>query len=345
MSWARRAALAGWLFLTLVSVPIQHCRSREVRALDPALVFPSAESRESSGDEPEAARNREAVPLADRLVMQLPRDPDPWRWAAADGVSLAVFSRRGEPRALVYAESMGSGPWSSFGLDRFLRTVAPALSSSALPFFASWNTDLLAGLEEEVGLEPAAVVELLGRLRSRTLGRGLGFRGHRTSFEGWRWGGSNRHGIDLQLGALDGSWGVQDEMPAPLGEVLGSLRLRGLVPDLSISERPSASSRERAARLVLGTLQRRPGMGVYVAVLHAAEPQADLAADLADLLDTVRLPRAGEMEALLTMRTPGDLERLARSLQLDLPIDPRRMTDEGWATLAAAFEEPEGESR
>ena len=327
----------GWLILTLVSLPIQHCRNQEVRTLDPALVFFPAEEGEGFERTPADPRDREPVPLADRFVAQLPRDPGPWRWAAADGVTLAAFFRGEEPKVLVYAEGMGTGPWSSLGLDRFLRTVAPALSSPALPLFDGSSTHLRSGLEEELDLEPMAAVDLLSRLRSRTLGRGLGFHGHRASFSGWRWSGRNRHGVELRLGALEGLWGKQDELPAPLEQALTSLRARGLVPELSSAERRPGSTRDRAARLVLGTVQRRSIPGVYLAILHTAEPEPALLTDLAAILDTVRLPRADEMESLLAARTSGDLERLSLSLRLDLQVAPRQLTEEGWGTLAEAL--------
>lgn len=346
MSWARRAAMAGCLALTLVLLPILHCRKSEIQTLDPGLVFPLGESPETSPEEASTPRSREAVPLAGRFVVHLPRDPEPWRWAAADGVTLGALFRGTRPIVLLYAEPMGSGPWSSLGLDGFLRTVAPELSSTALPFFGTRIPGAREGLEQELDLTPAAAVDFLSRARSRTFGRGLGFHGRRSSFGGWRWSGSNAHGVELRLGAFDGMWGEQEELPSRMPETLGELRhVSPSFPELSISRSHEPSSPGRAARMVLGTARRRSGIGLYLAILHTAEPEASVAADLGALLDTLRPPRGGEMETLLAARTPGDLERLAGQVSLDLQIAPRRISEEDLKALGRHFEERQAEPR
>lgn len=350
MNGVHRHFASACVLFSLFFLPLLHCRSLESRGFEARRPFLAtsetvwAETVQAetvrAETRPTALRSWQAVPLAGRLVASVPQDFDRWQWATEGSLTLIVHSTAGRSDGVIYVETLVDGPWASVELDAFHHTVAPQLASRVLPRFAPWPPGLVEALQEKQGLSATSAVWALARLRSRTLGRGLGFRSRRTAFTGWRWIGPNPQGVRLRLGRLEGTWGAQEGLGEEVERLLASLAEES--PRAALDTLPpfpvTDTTPPRAASMVLGSALLRRDLGVHLAVLLEHGAGQAITEELAAFLDSIRPPERGELESLVESRGVGDLERLVRRLGWQLQMGEERVTEEDLKVLARRWE-------
>ena len=319
------------MVFSLLFLSLLHCRSREERGFEPRQPFLASEEEAPVKSWVAAdPKSWQAVPLAGRLIGLVPRDFDRWQWAAVDSLTLIIHSTGGRVDGVIYVEALVASPWASLELDGFHRTVAPQLASEVFPWGTS-RSGLADGLSEEYRVPKSAVIETLVRLRSRTLGRGLGFQSRRTAFTGWRWVGKNPQGIRLRLGRLEGTWGPQPPLSEEMRRCLETLaEASPKLAVLNTAESPSRreSTLARNASLVLGSALLRRDLGIHLAVLFEQETSRAVVDELAAFTESLRRPGRGEIEGLLEAEGRNDLERFVRRLGWQLQLGEQRVTEE-----------------
>jgi hypothetical protein len=226
------------------------------------------------GGEATSEPQGQSVPLGSAMTGEIPNQ-EGWTWSIEDGATLIVYAPgAGRPGAMVYAEPFSpeihDHPSAEF--LRFQLTVDPDLAESYLK---------LSG----VGI----------LLKTRTLGRGLGFRPTRGTFTGWRWVGRNERGVTLRCGRHLGVWSEPRPLPAPLAQ---ALRQRGSEPQ-NLEPSSTAATPGVSASLILGSAtDRDEETGVHLAVLCVREPRCLVYKDLAHFLASIQIAEGSLVERL-----------------------------------------------
>ena len=250
--------------------------------------------------------SRQLVPLAGQLVTIIPRDRNQWTWSTDGQTTLMSYREAGSDKAVavLYAERFSPliRTVPSIEMNRFHRTVDPNLSQPLLPpSLESMATDMAA---KKMGMPVGQLIEAGRSATTRTLGVGLNYRSSAETFTGWKWAGENEAGVKVQFGRTSGQWSSQ-----PIGDsaALGALtqtasKLGDFQPLAErYQEMTETTERQapsvRPAWMVVGYAATTEESGVHLAVICRAEPSCPVADSLADMLDTLRAPRTGELEA------------------------------------------------
>lgn len=245
------------------------------------------------GDEPTTVATQ-GVWFGGGFAAALPQRFEEWSWSGDGEVTLAVHSGAGTVDALIYAEpSTGADLSPSRETDRFHRTTVPSLASAwrlAIPDLESLGAfELLA---RESGAALTDVQRALNLIRTRTLGRGLGFEGDTKKFTGWRWVGRNPQGVFLRLGQLRGHWGPVGSMEETVAQVLEALADRSpAFADLLAwsGQPPRTGLPSTPAYLVLVHADLGLDQSLHLAILCRLTPECPVAEDLARFVSSLRV--------------------------------------------------------
>ncbi|MEM9553337.1 MAG: hypothetical protein AAGC60_03700 [Acidobacteriota bacterium] len=225
---------------------------------------------------------RRPVALPGGFSSSLPESWDGWIHAVGDHVAITVHEGAGGVDVWIYAERpsgrLASAP--SLEWDRFLRTVAPGLSSPTLRAAPQPTRSVARKLSAASGLQRTALRGALACLETRTLGRGLGFTPALETFSGYRWLAVGARGARLHLARVDGWWGTQPPRLPGVEALLDELnrqRADGSRPlEDVVAAWPTVTTRsDRFTRLVVGRIVHR-GLPLHLAILCRSPcPQAD----------------------------------------------------------------------
>lgn len=240
----------------------------------------------------------EAVPLAGRLVSVLPRGGEDWTWSADETSTLVVHRTGGRVDAMIYAEAWSDlvRSFPSAEHDRFLRTVAPELASSAMAIARGLLDVPIAQIASGAGLSVTAARRAWAALETRTLGRGVGFQPDEQGFRGWRYLGRNAEGVEIRLARVDGRWGPQSPLPEEVVKLLDHLRettgtsLPSAVTS-SLSGTPTPAG--TPALLLLGSATPGSLPGIHLALL-CPRPECPVEDDIVTFLDRLRPSATGD---------------------------------------------------
>lgn len=297
--------------LFLVVLVIAGCGKppRAEPVLDTTSLFP-----ELTGVTLAPAADERGVPLAGVLAAALPGEG--WRTYAGSGVTvLSHVSSDGTPDVLIWAEAFSSlaDRSPSQEMRRFLVTVDPALVRRN----ESWPT-----VSPEPGLDREAVAAAM----TRTGGRGIGFASSAEGFSGWRWVGSNTHGVFIRLATSRGTWGEPERLPVRLRGPVEQLVKRdprlewlraGLPPQDGGMPRPAPVP----ATLIFGSASGEDG-SVHLALLCRRTPTCALAADLAHFLGTLRSLEAADADEEALPFTEVSYDLGLPAVSSDALLDP-----------------------
>jgi len=259
------------------------------------------------------------VPLGSAMIARIPSQGG-WTWSLEDGATLIVHApSAGRPGALVYAEPFSPAIHDHPSAEhlRFQITIDPDLAESYLKLAGAGV--LLGGRANplEAHLSPSEAARWAQLLKTKTLGRGLGFRPTRGTFTGWRWVGRNAQGVTLRCGRHLGVWSEPRLLPAP---VLRTFAGRAIELDQPASTLPAAgaSSSAVSASLILGSAtDRDEETGVHFAVLCVREPRCLAYKELAQFLDSIQTAEGSLLERLRTA-PPIPFQDLAQQSGLKL---------------------------
>ncbi|MFU8804172.1 MAG: hypothetical protein ACNA8W_10215 [Bradymonadaceae bacterium] len=351
--------LLGLLFVAGCD-PEREARTLSFPQLDETAPFPElSEARRSSGGEGkqsafERAISRalegesdaeeagtvsiQTVPLAGRLVADIPLRFEEWQWASESGRTIIVHQLSGEAAdAFILVESFGElvNRFPSQEMLRFQKGLDPAISGGFDPL--SMVVERMAMADPQMGASVGSMVAAFRAMSSPTYGLGMGYRTTPKSFTGWRWVGNNDSDISLRLARSRGVWGPQ-LLPNP--EMIRGLQALGEEsPELAefadhmqeIQQKMQQNQvrvPQRTAYMIVGNATSDHKTGLHIAIFCAASPRCPVARELADFLAGVRAPGPGEA-AHLRAQAGQSPEDLAESVGIFLaPRDDIRSTGE-----------------
>lgn len=247
------------------------------------------------------------VPLGSTMTARLPHR-EGWTWSIEDGATLISYApASGRPGAIVYVEPFAAEIHDRPSAEhlRFQATVDPDLADgflrtrSAVAVLAGKPRASTAGLNS---LEAAMWDQLR---RTRTRGRGLGFRPNRSTFTGWKWVGRNPQGVTVRCGRYLGVWAGPRPLPAQIA--------RPAVPPASES-----SASEISAYLLLGSAtDRDEETGVHFALLCVREPRCLVYRELSEFLKSIQIAES-TLLGRLRSEPPASFRDLVQQTGLDI---------------------------
>lgn len=269
-----------------------------------------------SGGGAAAEPDGQSVPLGGAMAARIP-NREGWTWSLEEGATVITYAPgAGRPAALVYAEPFSPAIHDHPSAEhlRFQATVDPELAEGYLRF--AGMGDLLGGRAQPLGfrLGPGEAARWAQLLKTRTLGRGLGFRPTRGTFTGWRWVGRNAQGVTLRCGRHLGVWSEPRPLPAPLAEALG----KGSEPQKPMAPSMATAGAGVSASLILGSAaDRDEETGVHLAVLCVREPCCLVYKELAQLPDSLQIAEGSLLERLRSA-PPASFQDVAQQSGLKL---------------------------
>ncbi|MBW8875706.1 MAG: hypothetical protein JF614_12145 [Acidobacteria bacterium] len=274
-----------------------------------------------------AAPESQSVPLGSSMTAQIPPREKDWTWSLADGATLIAHAPNGgRPGALVYVEPFSADIHNHPSTEhlRFQMTVDPELAENYLRLTAA--DVVLAGRAAAMPpLSRSEAARWAQLLKTRTQGRGLGFRPTRSSFTGWRWVGRNGHEVTVRCSRYLGVWAQPRPWPAPVAAALA--RLRG-EPEKPVSP-PGAPAPPFApaavpavagvsSYLILGSAtDRDEETGVHFAILCVREPRCLVYKELTQFLESIQIAEGPQLDRLRSA-PPVPFQKLVQETGLEI---------------------------
>jgi len=224
------------------------------------------------------------------MTSQIP-DGEGWSWSLEEGVTLMTYAPgSGRPGALVYVEAFSPEIHQHPAAEhlRFQSTVDPELAESYLQFAGAgvaWGARA-AGAHRG----PSEAARWSQLLKTRTQGRGLGFRPTPGTFTGWRWVGRNAQDVTIRCGRHLGTWREPRSLPASLA--------KSLAGKLEPSPEAAAAMGVSASLILGSATDRDEETGVHFAILCAREPRCLVYKDLAQWLASIQIADGPLLERL-----------------------------------------------
>jgi len=254
---------------------------------------PATLANQMLGAGDESASTEGLFEIGNGMVATLPSS-EGWDWARDDTSTLVVHTTDNVANVIFFAEDFDPVAIGVTGdMRSFQYTVDVNMGVKATMMDMALER---TALKADEGYNAGQVLLAIRAVRSRTLGRGLGYASAKDSFTGWKWHGLNQQGVELRMGRTQGDWvGV-----AQLGEEVrentswitenlsGLAEISAALGEADAYEAALEAMAPRSAWMILGVAQSGETTGVQYAILCAQASSCDQAQDLATMLDSIR---------------------------------------------------------